>query len=148
MRLFKDSLIYKIFLNKNKYLYLRIFIVSILFRVMIYFMPFSFSKKYFGIANSESKFIVSKSERKIGVKISKAVYKLSYHMPFKVNCLVNAITMKYILKKSNVESTLYLGVYKNKVNNNLEAHAWLRLGNDIISGKEDMNNFKKVSSFN
>lgn len=111
-------------------------------------MPFSFYKKYLGTANSESKFIISKTERKIGVNISNAIYKLSYYMPFKVNCLVNAMTIKYILKKSNIESTLYLGIYKNKINNNLEAHAWLRLGNDIISGKEDMGNFKKVSNFN
>lgn len=148
MRLFKNILIYKVFLNKNKYLYLRIVIVSTLFRVMISFIPFKIYKKYLGVANLESKFNISKVEQKKGFNISKAVYKISYYMPFKINCLVNAMTMKYILRKSNIESTLYLGVYKNKINNNLEAHAWFRLGNDIISGKEDINNFKKVFSFN
>ncbi|MGD8781902.1 MAG: lasso peptide biosynthesis B2 protein [Ignavibacteria bacterium] len=54
-------------------------------------------------------------------------------------------TEKLILKKRNIPSTLYLGVKKD--DNKMEAHAWLRIGDKIITGKNVSEDFTVISYF-
>jgi hypothetical protein len=67
-------------------------------------------------------------------------------LPFKPKCLTEAIAAKQLLQKHGITSTLYLGVAK-KGNSSIIAHAWLRCGENIITGRKGMNKFTVVAFF-
>lgn len=67
-------------------------------------------------------------------------------LPMKIKCFSRAITAKRILEKQSIPSTIYFGVAKDG-NSKLIAHAWLRCGNIIVTGKEEMGRFTPVMFF-
>ena len=80
--------------------------------------------------------------------VRQAVNRLSNRTPWKSTCLVQAITGKKMLKRRGILTTLYLGVAKEKDNNNkMKAHAWLRCGKIILTGREGHKQFTIVSLF-
>lgn len=60
----------------------------------------------------------------------KRVNKFSF---WRTKCFEDAFTLKLLLKKQAVESTIYFGVKKND-NDTLDAHAWLKIGEDCLIG--------------
>lgn len=136
---------YFFLLFKNKCLILRIIILSAFFRFIIFFLPFKFTKKFLGEEKCETSYKALRKHYKESKKISKLVYKVNERVPWESKCLVTALVIKQLLKYRNISSTIYLGVYKNK--NSMEAHAWLRVGDYIISGKEEKDRFIEVAKF-
>ena len=51
-----------------------------------------------------------------------------------------------MLRRRQIQSTLYLGLAKD-ASQSLQAHAWLRCGEDIITGKAGHERFSVISSF-
>ncbi|MCA9795142.1 MAG: lasso peptide biosynthesis B2 protein [Candidatus Eremiobacteraeota bacterium] len=70
--------------------------------------------------------------------------RLARLLPWRCACLPQAMAAKRVLVRRGYRSTLYLGVRKDDA---LEAHAWLRYGNRIVTGKREMNSFTPISSF-
>lgn len=72
--------------------------------------------------------------------IRQAINRVSRHIPWKSSCLVRSIAGKGMLKRRKIPFTLYLGLIRDqKRGKNLNAHAWLRSGNIILTGKERIN---------
>ncbi len=76
----------------------------------------------------------------------KNIRRLKKRLPWKVKCFEEAIAVKKVLEKHRVKSTIYLGVSKNK-NSKLIAHAWLKIGDDFITGKKGYEKFTVVGFF-
>jgi hypothetical protein len=53
---------------------------------------------------------------------------------------------KAMLKWRGVPSTLYLGLAKNN-ETQLEAHAWLRCGEHVLTGYKGMGRYTVIASF-
>jgi hypothetical protein len=51
-----------------------------------------------------------------------------------------------MLGRRNVQSTLYLGLAKDE-KDQMVAHAWVRCGNKIVTGKAGMERFTVVACF-
>ena len=51
-----------------------------------------------------------------------------------------------MLKRRGITSTLYLGLAKDD-EAKLQAHAWLRCGNRIITGEKEMTGFTTIATF-
>ena len=60
--------------------------------------------------------------------------------------MAQALAGKYMLRRRGITSTLYLGVAKG-VKTQLEAHAWLRSGNFVVAGGEDLERFTVIGTF-
>ncbi len=60
--------------------------------------------------------------------------------------MVEAIIAQKMLKTLGHDTTIYFGVAKDDTKK-LKAHAWLRCGNTIVTGKKGMNKFTVVSCF-
>jgi hypothetical protein len=67
-------------------------------------------------------------------------------LPFEPKCLTEAIAAKRLLQKHGITSTLYLGVAKQE-NSSIIAHAWLRCGSNIITGRKGMSKYTIVAFF-
>ena len=77
--------------------------------------------------------------------LKKSIRRIKRILPWKVKCFEEAIAGKKVLKRFGIESTIYLGV--NKENEKLIAHAWLKCGGEIITGKKGYEEFVVVGFY-
>ena len=93
----------------------------------------------------ETKQELTTNQKAIAKKISSALYLMSQYAFWESECLVKAIAGMKMLERRGIESTLYLGTAKDETG--LVAHAWLRSGNYIVSGKDGNHKFTVVATF-
>lgn len=79
-------------------------------------------------------------------RVSWAVAAASRNLPWECKCLAQAMAAKAMLQCRGVASTLYLGVAK-EAPAGLQAHAWLRCGERILTGRQAMAGFTVIASF-
>jgi hypothetical protein len=79
-------------------------------------------------------------------RIAWAVATASRHLPWDCTCLAQAMAGKAMLKCRGVSSTLYLGLARDG-ETQLQAHAWLRCGEQILTGWQEMGKYKVISTF-
>ena len=80
--------------------------------------------------------------RAVGV----AVIRASRFVPWRCKCYEQAIAAKMILRGYGLQTTLYYGVAKGH-DKKLIAHAWVRCGNYIVTGRPGMERFTIVGTF-
>jgi len=119
------------------------FTFTTLISLLIIIIPKRFILKRIGVVGFESSSNNSAENQRIAQGMAKAIRRTVRYTPWRITCFAKAISAKYLLKRSGVTSTLYLGVAKEG-SNNLTAHAWLRCGSQIITGKEEMRRFTTV----
>jgi hypothetical protein len=80
--------------------------------------------------------------------IGQAVCAAANYTPWKSVCLPQAVAAKWMLKRRRIAATLYLGVSKDGSKpQELAAHAWLRCGTLILTGRDGHRRFTVVSKF-
>ncbi|WP_139906048.1 lasso peptide biosynthesis B2 protein [Clostridium thermarum] len=77
-------------------------------------------------------------------KVRWAVSLASKYTPWQSKCLVQAATVHRMLKKRNINSTIYLGVGIEK-DRNILAHAWVKYGDVTVIGESEKGFFKEVA---
>ena len=113
-------------------------------KLVILFIPFKKIASSIGRQKVESthdlKSMVSPT------KIQHAIRRASRYTLHKSKCYDQALTAKALLGQCNLPATIYFGLAKES-QNQLMAHAWVRCGNKIISGKVGMERFTVVACF-
>lgn len=128
------------------FLYLKVFCLTGFVRMFILILPFKWIAKYLGDQGTESPREEDPVKLEASRKIGRTIERISRHTVWESKCLVQAITGKILLRQIDIANTLYLGVRKNE-KNELLAHAWLRVGSAVITGRQVMKEFKTVSCF-
>lgn len=80
------------------------------------------------------------------IPIRECIRRSNKFLPGKSRCLINALTAKSMLNRRHFVCTLYLGVKKTD-SGSLQAHAWLRCGEYIVSGFCNFDEYTVVSTF-
>jgi hypothetical protein len=62
-----------------------------------------------------------------------AIARASHRLPWRADCLVQAIAAQHWLRRLGVETSLRIGV-PGKARDPFEAHAWLMHGDEVITG--------------
>ncbi|WP_196802485.1 lasso peptide biosynthesis B2 protein [Butyrivibrio sp. XPD2006] len=52
--------------------------------------------------------------------------RVTEHMPWEAKCLTRSLTIARLLKEKGIDSTIYMGVAKEK--GTMKAHSWIRCG--------------------
>jgi hypothetical protein len=81
---------------------------------------------------------------KLAREVSWAVTVAARHVPWNSVCLPQALAARTMLRRRGVASTLYLGVSRAE---GLTAHAWLRVGHFIVTGRDGMQAYEVISTF-
>lgn len=131
---------------KRKILLVFIFFLLGIVRLLILILPFRYLTKIMGKEIIESAEDVSPKLIVKAEKIGWAVNRMSGFTPWKSQCFAQALTAMIILKILMIPCTLYFGVAKDQ-SNKLIAHAWLRCGNRIVTGRMEKDRFKTISQF-
>lgn len=80
--------------------------------------------------------------------IGQAIRSAAGNTPWESVCLPQAVAGQWMLKRRGIGATLYLGVTKaDDRPENLAAHAWLRCGDQIVTGAAGHRLFTVVASF-
>ena len=79
-------------------------------------------------------------------RVGWAVGVASAALPWKSRCLAEAIAGKAMLRRRGVASTLYLGAARQG-GSQLDGHAWLRCGSQVLIGERARNGHEVIASF-
>lgn len=115
-------------------------------RFAFVFIPFQRVAPYLGEHNRKPVVNPILSEEEL-VKIrmvTRATRSAGNNLPWECKCLVQATTAKMMLNRRKIETTLYLGVLKES---GFGAHAWLKVGDRILTGRESAPYCSVVSYF-
>jgi len=92
--------------------------------------------------------MLNEKEIALAKQVGLAIVRASRYTPWESACLVQSLTAQKMLQKRDVCGVFYLGVAKDKENNDkMNAHAWTECGNEILTGKRGHEAFTVVSVF-
>ena len=110
-------------------------------------LPFSKVAPSLGIHMKETPFSgYTEEERLMMRKVSKAVHTMSRVTWWESQCLVKAVAAMKMLNRRGIPCTLYLGSGRDE-KGQMAAHAWLRSGSYIVTGKEGHERYAVVGIF-
>jgi hypothetical protein len=66
-------------------------------------------------------------------RVAFVIPRVAARLPWRADCLVQALAAEHWLKRAGILTTLTLGVPKDK-STTFEAHAWLSAGDRIVTG--------------
>ena len=128
---------------KEYLLFVESWVLLSLSKLMILFFPFKFIASKIGYPQSETD-----HENQIGSNVSDiqiAVTRGAKYIFFRSKCYDQALATTFMLKRRGISSTIYFGV--NKDGAQLSAHAWVRCGQLIVSGRRGHEKFTPVAWF-
>jgi len=125
-----------IFKTKNRGLTVRAIMYAAVARFRIYFYPGNKLHRYLGELNEETGVEIPPIEQRSYIKlVSNRVARVAHRVPWESKCLVQGMTAQRLLRRKKIKSTLYLGVGRDKDDNNkMMAHAWVRCGPYSVCG--------------
>ena len=115
-------------------------------RLSLLLVPFRKIAPRLGVLHGESSHDVSSANTQWAHRVGWAVRAVARRTPWESACLAQAISAKLMLQRRHIASTLYLGLAKGEAQK-MEAHAWLRCGEEVITGKAGHERFSVISSF-
>lgn len=131
-----------------KKLYVLALLYSLVVRVFMLKISYTKYEARLGRRGVESSTDFPHEHTEIIKVIRTVVEAVSKHTPWESKCMVQALTAKWLLNRYSIASTIYFGVKKDPENEKgLKAHAWLRVGDMIATGREGVRSFKVVNFY-
>jgi hypothetical protein len=113
-------------------------------RILVRLLPFSALVTRLGEHMAETGAADHPARQPFLISLTWAVGALSRRLPWRCQCLEQALAAQIMLRRRNIPHTLYLGARLQQ--GRLEAHAWVRCGGRLVTG-DTGENFPVVSSF-
>ncbi|MBU0493234.1 MAG: lasso peptide biosynthesis B2 protein [Chloroflexi bacterium] len=115
-------------------------------RLVVLLIPFRYIAPLLGSHMAMSPTALLPEQAARSRQVGWAVRAVARRTPWDSNCLAQAIAGKMMLRRRGIASTLYLGVAKDE-DKDLAAHAWLRSGDQILTGGSAQERFTVLSTF-
>lgn len=115
-------------------------------KILIHGIPFRWLAPRLGRQMAQSPEAVGDSDRALARRVGWAVEAVARHSPIRFACFPQAIAAKWMLRRRGLPSTLHLGA-KVEEKDRLAAHAWLRVGDRILTGREQSRRHKTIITF-
>ena len=124
-------------------LFLEAWIFLCLAKLLIIFFPFKKIASMIGRSQVESPGQILDLTKVHAIEIS--IIRAAKYAIFKSKCYDQALVTTFMLKNRKISSTIYFGL--NKGAEQLSAHAWVRCGDKIVSGRLGYERFTPVAWF-
>jgi len=134
--------------HAERLLLLEAFVLLGVARLLVSSIPFRWLAVSLGKRMNESDASGDPSDVRIARMIGQAIRSAANNTPWESVCLPRAVAAQWMLKRRRIAATFYLGVSKGVAGPDLlAAHAWLRCGDEILTGDEGHRHFTVVASF-
>jgi len=130
----------------DRWLVVEAALFTALARMAILTLPFRWIAPWLGRHAESTNDTTEASGSPVPHRVGWAVKVASLHTPWQSKCLVQAIAARLMLGRRGMAGTIYLGLAKDP-DGQMKAHAWLRSGDTIITGRGGMFGFTVLSSF-
>ena len=94
---------------------------------------------------------VNEQAMRRAVQVGGIVARVGRHTPWQSPCLVQVLAVQHMLSRRGIPGIFYLGVRKQNARqakpSELDAHAWLKCGTEIINGAEGHEAYTLISSW-
>jgi hypothetical protein len=115
-------------------------------RVAMACLPFRRIAAWLGTPGGQSAETVTAENAHMADSIGWAVSVLARRVPWDGRCLAQALAATAMLRRRGVEGTVSFGVRSGE-SAGFEAHAWLRVGQRVVTGGASHENFKAFTTF-
>jgi hypothetical protein len=132
--------------RRRRLLLLQAAITLAAMRVAISVLPFRVIARMLGLERIRSRPAEQLGDAR-AAEIGWALRAAAAHVPWESTCLVQALAGAAMLRLRGIASTLTLGVRREAADRQLIAHAWLRCGDEILTGAEGRDRFVELTSF-
>ena len=113
-------------------------------KLIILILPFKKIAGLMGVANCETAYV--NDSVAIAEHVENAILRAARYSMHTSKCYDQALAGKMMLRLRKLPSTIYFGLAKND-KSEMIAHAWLRLGSQIVAGKWGIKKFTVVASY-
>lgn len=113
-------------------------------------LPLRLYATWLGAVGVETAGEVSETQTERVRRIGWAIRMIASRVPFRSDCLPQAVAARILLGRRRIASTVYFGAAIRKSGDGqptMEAHAWSRSGAIILTGNAARRGFKAVSMF-
>jgi Transglutaminase-like superfamily len=111
-------------------------------------LPFRTVSRAVGLQRGETPTAVAPETSARAAAVGWAVRAAASYTPWENTCLVQALAATTLLRRRGIDSTLYLGVARDRVTPDaITAHAWLRCGELTVTGAAEQARYTPVASF-
>jgi hypothetical protein len=115
----------------------------------VWMLPFRRVAGFIGLEVGEGHDLVDAASAVEAERIGWAVRAAGSRLPWASACLAQALAGSALLRRRGIAATLFLGAKRDGENvEALAAHAWLRCGEQLLTGGGVAQHFTVVSSFN
>jgi hypothetical protein len=115
-------------------------------RIAIRALPFRMIARLLGLEQLRTRDAHGRGDPR-AAEVGWALRAAAAHVPWQSTCLVQALAGAAMLRRRRIPSTLSLGVSREPADRQLIAHAWLRCGDEILTGAEGRDRFVELTSF-
>ena len=114
-------------------------------RIARFILPFSSILKLLGQRSSSTVLPTPALYRRANY-LQKAMHWINRMIPVPVNCLLQAMAIRWLAKAYGIPGTTHVGVRK-KENGTFDAHAWYMYGKKVICGGGDLVGYELMGSY-
>ena len=119
-------------------------------RAAVLALPFSLISRGYGhhCHNTELSPLVTEQQQMLAWRIGRVAELAARYTPWESKCLVQAIMARTLLGFYNIPYIMHLGARMTGDSNEpMKAHAWIKVGRWIVTGREGHQAYGIVSSF-
>lgn len=124
-------------------MFIEAWVILLLCKIAINLLPFKVIAYRLGRLNVDTpRFDISNARV---YEVGRSIQRAKGWSIHRSNCFDQALTAATMLRWRKLPYTLYLGV--DKTASEMKAHAWLRSGNRILTGKDTISQYAVIASF-
>jgi hypothetical protein len=132
----------------DRWLLLKAFFWLGLMRLAILLLPFRRVARMIGLHQGENSAVPDLAQAEEAERVGWAIRAAAKRTPWDSACLAQALSGSILLRRKAIPATVYLGVAKEKdMPEQVAAHAWLRCGENILTGGGVHERFSVISTF-
>ena len=151
MNLFIQKLSYLKILKPIDYcFFIGLYLINVYIRLIIAFGSFKTMTRWLGHSHKCYKLssIISEEQMNISRRISLIIKIIEKSSPWHTKCLAQAILARTILGFYRIPYVAHLGAILNSNQKmTMKAHAWIKVGNRIVTGREGHRSFTIIGTF-
>jgi hypothetical protein len=151
MNLFIQKLSYLKILRPSDYcFFIGLYLINVCIRLIISFGSFNTMARWLGHSHKcyQLSSIISEEQMNISRRISLIIKIIEKSSPWHTKCLAQAILARTILGFYRIPYVVHLGATLHSNQKiTMKAHAWIKVGNRIVTGKEGHRTFTIVGTF-
>lgn len=115
-------------------------------RAAVTVLPFRVTARLLGLEQIGARTTDRRRDAR-AAEIGWALRATAAHTPWNNTCLVQALAGAAMLRQRRIPATLTLGVARESATEHLIAHAWLRCGEEVLTGDAARDRFVELASF-